>query len=67
MKSDVYYTIRTTDGNRYDWFPPNGEDLMNVINEGGTKYAKFVGLAFEGGTKYFNIDHIVSITEHRED
>lgn len=67
MGSDVYYTIRTTDGNRYDWFPPNGEDLMSEINDGGMKHVKFVGLPFVGGTKYFNVDHIVSITEHRED
>lgn len=66
METNSYYTIRTTDGNRFDWIPTNGEDLINEINCGCFTHAKFIGLPFQGGTKYFNVNHIVSITEHRE-
>ena len=62
-----FYSIKSLDGSRFDWFPKDGQDLINELNAGSFSYSKFIGLPIEGGTKWMNINNVVSITEMEVD
>lgn len=55
------YSIKTVDGSRFDFEEdqPPERTLVDYINNGAT----FIGFPIDGGTKYFNVRNIVSITE----
>ena len=58
------YSIKTVDGSRFDYETKPGEEdsLMNFIKP----ETVFLGMPIDGGTKYFNLRNIVSITERQE-
>ena len=56
-------SVKTLDGNRNEFEVPDGWDVNSLIS---TYYSRFLEFYIDNGTKYFNIDNIVSITE-RED
>ena len=53
------YSIKTVDGSRFDFVP---EDNREIDLDEMMKHS-FIGFPIDGGTKYFNVLNIVSITE----
>ena len=57
------YSIKTIDGSRFDCdIDAEPEELLKFIISKGS----FFGVPFDGGTKYFNIQNVVSITQKKE-